>query len=360
MQGVTQHFKKRSFKLRLKDTGYLLKHSFTLFGKEKDLKKPTINMVIYSLIMTCFIFFFILSLIIGKLIGLGIFLLVISLIILTPIKFFYYAKQKSIQSWIAYHALKGVDVDVKQAKKNIKSERGKIRGIAGISFLMSLLGTKSESKGIKGIIKNIIISIFKEVWDLLKHYMVPAIVIEKKKLRQCIVNIKSLKTNVPATLVGVFGIDFAGNIVSSFVLMIGLPAIVIGILISYFLSSLIPIFIILFIMVVISNIVNKFVQSVKVIYFTILYTSINRPKDISKDISQDITNYLLMKEGDFEIKKPQNNASNKYNSELESWVKNYLSSGYSKEKIKKILLENGHKIENIENCFNNLKNQQTN
>ena len=57
-----------------------------------------------------------------------------------------------------------------------------------------------------------------EVWDLLNNYMIPAVVIEKKSLRDTVPKLKALRSNVPATLMGVFGIDFVGSVALGFIL----------------------------------------------------------------------------------------------------------------------------------------------
>ena len=43
-----EKFHKKSFGDRLKDTGFLLKNSFKVIGKDKDIIKPTIHITILS------------------------------------------------------------------------------------------------------------------------------------------------------------------------------------------------------------------------------------------------------------------------------------------------------------------------
>ena len=50
-------FTKKPFKDRLKDTGFLIKTSFTIIGKDEDIKKPTIHMIVFSMIINILIFF---------------------------------------------------------------------------------------------------------------------------------------------------------------------------------------------------------------------------------------------------------------------------------------------------------------
>jgi len=51
-EGLTR----KPFKDRLKDTGFLLKNSFTIIGKSKDIKAPTIHIIALSILITTFIF----------------------------------------------------------------------------------------------------------------------------------------------------------------------------------------------------------------------------------------------------------------------------------------------------------------
>jgi len=53
---VFESFTKKPFKDRLKDTGFLIKNSFTIIGKDKDIKTPTIHMIVLSTIITTFIY----------------------------------------------------------------------------------------------------------------------------------------------------------------------------------------------------------------------------------------------------------------------------------------------------------------
>ncbi len=59
-------FTKKPFKDRLKDTGFLIKNSFTIIGKDKDIKTPTIHMIVLSIIMRTLIYLSILFFIIGN------------------------------------------------------------------------------------------------------------------------------------------------------------------------------------------------------------------------------------------------------------------------------------------------------
>ena len=50
----------------------------------------------------------------------------------------------------------------------------------------------------------------REAFDLMYNYLIPAVVIEKRdSWSEYVENFKKLTQKIPATLVGVFGIDFS-------------------------------------------------------------------------------------------------------------------------------------------------------
>ncbi|MBT6520417.1 hypothetical protein HOK51_11345 [Candidatus Woesearchaeota archaeon] len=307
------HFKKKSFGERLKDTGYLFKHSFTIIGKDKDIKTPIINMVAYSMIMLTILMFSILLIVLKISIPLGVGMIIFSVFILGTHRLFFNVRQKADQSWIVYNTLIGKDVSYDQAHTHTKYHKGKLRFIAFIDVLMTLARSqRGNKKGIIGVIITLALTALVEVWDLLIHYMIPAVVIEQKKLKEIIPEIKSLKNNIPATLAGVFGIDFAGQVVGSIMFLIYLFVLAISVGIGWIMASLssvavvtigsfsfswIPVFVMFYIVLMIGAGFGIFVESIKIIYFTIFYMAITRPNEITPDIRNEVTHYLRMEKG---------------------------------------------------------------
>ena len=301
---------KKPFKERLKDTGYLFKHSFTIIGKDKDIKTPTIKMAVYSIIMTTSIFSALAMLFSNALILPGIFILIFTIFILAPFKYFYDVRQKADQSWIVYNTLSGKDISLQDAHTHTGMFKPQLRFISFVTIVMAFSRSQSgEKKGILAVIARIFLAIFQEIWDLLGHYMLPAVVIEQKPLKELIEKIKSLRKNVPATFTGVFGIDFVGNVVKSlfgiiylilFIIALGIGALIATfttatvVTIAGFSFSWIPVVIILYISFLIGVIYGRIVESIKVIYFTIFYTAINRPSEIAPSMRGELTHYLLM------------------------------------------------------------------
>jgi hypothetical protein len=248
------------------------------------------------------------------------------------------------------------------AHSHTKEEKGKLGLIAFIDMIMKYVSSqRGNTRGILGFFINLFLSFLNEVWDLLSHYMLPAIVIEQKPLREIVPEMKALKSNVPATLMGVFGIDFVGSVVGSLFAGIFFVALVISVGVGYLIGlftgvtvisiagfsfSWVPIFVTLFLVFIIGGIYKIIVESIKVIYFTIFYTSIMRPMNITPAIRGELTNYLLMKKSDFNPEVPPN-PGQQYINQLSNYVRQYKNSGYTEQQIKTFLISKGYSEKDI-------------
>jgi len=367
-------FTKKPFKERIKDTGFLLKNSFTIVGKDKDIKTPTLRMV-YLMIIIRTLFFMSIVLLFIPATGLaGFVLLFIVLFILVPFRFFYDVRQKADQSWLVYNTLKGVDISYSDAHKHTAQDKGKLRIIALVDLVVAYISKMGRNrKGIIGIIINLLLKALEEAWDLLSHYLLPATVIEQKSFKETIPTIKSVKDNVPATLTGVFGIDFVGNIVGLILAPIYFVFILLGILFGYlvglatevttfemngFMISWVPIVVVLYIISIAGGIVMKLVASVKTIYFTIFYTSIMRPMDIQESMRSEMTHFLKMekvKKGESAQISPQKDTMSPRQKQLDEYVRRYTDQGYPEGKLRTFLTQQGYQKYELDKAFNHLK-----
>lgn len=363
---------KKSFKERLKDTGFLIKNSFTIVGKDEDIKKPTIHMIVLSIIVSTLFWGSIATFFLGKFVFLGILALLFTIFILVPFRFFYNIRQKADQSWIVYNTISGKDISYADAHNHTKSEKGKLRFIAFVDILMKYAGrSRSNKRGISALLINIFLASLIEVWDLLSHYMLPAVVIEQKPLKEIVPEIKALRTNVPATLVGVFGIDFVGNVVGTLLFPIYLVLLAISVGIGYLIAmsteattitinvfsfslvvSWVPVLIMIYIISIFGGIIKKIVESIKVIYFTIFYTAITRPMVITKAMREELTNYLNMNKSDFAPKSKVRTPQQKYINQLADYVKQYKNAGQSEAQIKQYLLSKGYAAKDVNAAIN--------
>ena len=368
---VFESFTKKPFKDRLKDTGFLIKNSFTIIGKDKDIKTPTIYMIIFSTIMRLFMCLSLLLFLIGELIFVGVILILLTVFVLKPFSYFFYVRQKANQSWIVYNTACGKDISYTDSNNHTKEEKGKLRMIAFVDILMAHIKTKNGKRaGMLGFLVGLFLSFLEEVWDLLSHYMIPSIVIEQKSLKEVIPEIKALKTNVPAALVGVFGIDFVGSVIGSLFFWVYFAGIILSLGIGYLIAlisevavieffgfafSWIPLIITLFLIIIISGIYTKIVESIKVIYFTIFYTSIMRPNDIREDMRNELTHYLLMGESDFQ-KEPEISPHEKYINELSGYIKQFEQGGHSEDEVRNILKTKGYTDSDVNEAISKIKN----
>ena len=365
-----EKFRRKPFKDRLKDTGFLIKNSFTIIGKDKDIKKPTINMIVLSIVITTFIFISLFTFFSGQFVFIGILLLLFTLFVLIPFRFFYDVRQKADQSWIVYNTLAGKDISYSDAHEHTKSDKDKLRLIAFVDILMRYAGSqRGQKKGFMGLLINLFLTALVEVWDLLSHYMLPAVVIEQRPLKEIVPELKALKNNVPATLAGVFGIDFVGNVIRSLLFPIYLLFLAISIGIGYLVSpaiestvitianfsfSWVPVLIMMYFVFIISGILKKIVESIKVIYFTIFYTSITRPMIITPSIRNEITNYLLMQKSDF-TSQTKPTPQSQYINQLANYIQQYENRGYSEQQIVQFLLSKGYSQRDLNSAIRKIR-----
>ncbi len=135
-------FTKKSFKDRMKDTGFLIRNSFTIIGKDEDIKTPMIKMAIYTTVVRVLFFLSILPfLTVGQTENMGLVILsvvfwIMLAIVIIPMKFFYDIHQKASLSWIIYNTLCGKDISYQDSVDHIKSEKGKLRLMGFVELLL--------------------------------------------------------------------------------------------------------------------------------------------------------------------------------------------------------------------------------
>ena len=309
--------KKINYKEQLKKTAYLLRNSFTIIGKDEDIKTPMIKMGIYTTILRILFLATLIPVIRavtgsagGGVVALMVFFWFIMALILVPMRFFYDVRQKANLSWTVYNTLCGVDISYRDAKGHTKKEKGKIRLLGLGEMIMKYARIFRKDSG---ILITLILGDLNEVWDLLSHFMLPAVVVEQKKLKEIVPDLKSLRSNVPETLAGVFGLDFAGEAARTFIVSLStvfvLLSIVAGWLLAFvtdagvitvsigpgFAVSWIPIYTVLSLVVLSTGILAKLTESIKVIYFTVFYTVVRKLDGIAEEMRGELTDFLKMK-----------------------------------------------------------------
>ncbi len=314
-----QNLKSLSFTDRLSKIGYLLKHTFTVVGRDPDIAKPLIWMGVYAFVMVTAFFVgvvgaFLTSGLIAT-IGFG------GAVVLYLYKFFFYNYKEMSQSWLVYETVCGRDRSYGEAKQRARDLKWSVRKLAGLDLLMAYLMSKrgDNNNGWGQKLINLFLDGLNEVWDLVNHYLLPAIAIDNLSLTEGIQQMKQLRSQVPATLTGVFGIDFIGRIVGQinatlylalFLLAGGLAYLGSGILPEAFALPVLetpvteapfavnalPFVVFVYLGKVIGAIFERVVTSIKVSYFTIFYTQITHGDRISEDLQPQLVSYLRMEE----------------------------------------------------------------
>ncbi|MEQ8524405.1 hypothetical protein [Gracilimonas sp.] len=304
-----QSLDKLPFKDRLKAVGALVKNTFTVIGRDEDIIKPWIRMAIYNFVMVTLFFYFVM----GNwyefpLEGWALFIS----FLLFLYKHFYHNKQEVRLSWTVNQTIIGEDPSYRGATVYSKKIKSQTRKLAWFDIGMALMEKgKFVGKGIVNAILNLIISGIEEVWDLVNHYLLPSVAVDRLEIGESVKKMKNLKNQVPETLVGVFGIDFLGKIVGR----VAVPIYVMLILLAGFLGvfatdyfpaseidfngeptmiTFVPMVIAVYMGKLFSNLFERVVTSVKVVYFTVFYTKITHPETIMDELKDELTDYLKL------------------------------------------------------------------
>jgi len=308
---ATQSFDSLNFYNRIQAIGQLLKNTITIIGRDRDIIKPWIRMLIYHFVMVGCFFYAIYSILIS---------LPFAWVawIIAPLMFlykhFYNNKQEIRLSWTVNETLVGRDPSYKEAVKSQKKVKSQTRKIAWMDIAMAMIDkTRNTGEGMAETIISLVVSGLEEVWDLANHYLLPSVAVDSLDIKPALEKMKRLKDEVPKALVGVFGIDFIGNVVGRIIVpfyVFGL-AIIIG-LAMYFTNwgpytaqsqmiqhyAMIAAVAVWFMGKLGHNILERSVECIKVIYFTIFYDQITHPDDIAPDLRPGLVDYLKLKNVD--------------------------------------------------------------
>lgn len=311
---ASQSFDNLPFKDRLKAVGNLVKNTITIIGRDKDIKTPWIRMAIYNFVMVTSFFYALLGWWYefpaeGWLLTLSILLFIY--------KHFYHNRQEIRLSWTVYETIIGNDPSYKGAKTAGKKVKSQTRKLAWMDIGMGLV-QKAKFTGGGGIVTmliNLFISGIEEVWDLVNHYLLPSVAVDKMDIKPGIEKMKKLKDQVPEALVGVFGIDFIGDVVRRITMPVYTILIISAGLLGYFGTgffpsselpfndttitvTLVPMVIAIYFGKLFSNLFERTVTSIKVVYFTVFYTKITHPERIAEDLREELVDYLKLDQVD--------------------------------------------------------------
>lgn len=318
---MQQTLRKPGFGERLKQLAYLLKHTFTIIGRDPGIVRPWVRMTIYGLVLTCVFFSAITAFIVGAN-GIGTLLLLVS-IVLFFYRYFFDTRQELRQSWLVSEALKGEKRSADQAGARVKALAWTARKIALIDMLVAWVMSLSGKSGKAGALVRLLMRGLEEVWDLVNHYLLPSAAVDGYGIRDSVSRMGTLKDNVPETLAGVFGIDIAARAVGSIMVPIYMVLFVAALALGLWLGDAVPAFyagdarelfnnveagflpeemhfswlpllVALWLAKLGGVVLDRLTNSVKVIYFSIFYMRITHAEDIVPEIRGELDSYLRM------------------------------------------------------------------
>lgn len=317
-----------SFSDRLSRIGYLLKHTFTVLGRDTDIVRPWLWMIVYAAVMVTAFFGGIILFFLGDgMMGAATLGLAVLMFIY---KYFFYNYKEVAQSWLVYETICGRDRSYGEAKTAARERKSGVRKLAGLDMLMAYLMSQrgsGDNQGLGAKLVNLVLSGLSEVWDLVNHYMLPAIAIDQLTLTEGVKKMKSLRNQVPETLTGVFGIDFIGRIVvqvtgSLYLLLVlasaggmylGGEALPEAFTFTFeenpigsgpLLLNVLPLLVGLYVAKLFGVVFERVITSIKVMYFTIFYTQITHRDRIAEDLQPQLVSYLRMEEDGAEVAAP--------------------------------------------------------
>ncbi len=315
-------FERPGLGARVGQLGYLLKHTFTIVGRDSDIIVPVIKMSAMAALVVCLFFGGIAAVVLGNG-GTGTWLILFGIIFFIY-KFFYYNKTELALSRLVYETAIGNDPDGASVKEQLKGLRGQLWLLSLMDMLSAWIASqRGKTGGFLGMIMGGLV----EIWDLVNHFILPVFAIDKLSTRDAASKLTELKDNVPETLVGVFGIDVAGGVVRAIMGPAFTLAALAGIATGLFFGggmptgfsageigglfptipewlpfgpetvfSWMPLFIVIFLCFLGNAIFARLVTAVKVVYFTLFYARIAHADALAPDIREELDGYLKMDE----------------------------------------------------------------
>jgi hypothetical protein len=322
---MQQTLRKPGFGERLKQLAYLLKHTFTIVGRDPGIIRPWIRMTIYGTVLTS-IFFLGLAAFAVDADGTGIGLILVSGLLFIY-RFFFYTHQQLRQSWLVSEALQGEKRSAAESGARVKALAWNARKIALLDMLVAWMMSMARSSGKAGAIVRLFMRGVEEVWDLLNNYLLPSAAVDGYGIRESVSRMGTLKDNVPETLAGVFGIDIAARAVGAIMAPVYLLLFAVAVALGLWVGDAVPAFYAGDIREWLNNVEARFLpeqmhfswlplliaiwlgklggvvldrltKSVKVIYFSIFYMRITHVETIVPEIRDELDAYLRMEADD--------------------------------------------------------------
>ncbi len=342
----------------LQDTIQLLKNTFTVIARNPAIFKPTVTQIVVGIFLWVLLigsfasFYFVPGAIV---IAAIILLFSVSMLILFPFIKMYY---RAAQCWIVYRTFTGDNISYKEGLARARQNKKDIFVLGSLDILLTALSRKLKAGTGRGglwAILNMLMRLagaaVEEGWDLVGHFLLPGSIIPEKTVGEAISDIKNIRNNVPGALVGVFGIDFVGDMIRGYIMGIAILLIVgVGGGLYLITHSLVAIVIGIIAALMLNFVAGIFVGMIKTVYFTIFYTAVTMPEEIPEEYRDEVTRYLTSVSGERSGTSKAQFVDPKAK-QLIPVVQQYRSKGCTDDKISSLLIEKGWSEESVKKAI---------
>lgn len=315
-------FEKPGIGDRMAQLGYLLKNTFTIFGRDRDILVPVFQMSLYAAVLVTLFFAGIAAIIVDRG-GLSFWLLLIAFVLFV-FKFFFYNRLELRLSRLVFDTASGRDATVNTVKNELAGMGSRTRILALLDMASVWIASQ---RGNGGFLTRLVLGAVVEIWDLVNHFLLPVFAIDKLGFKEGCERLTSLRNHVPETLAGVFGIDIMGGVLRSIMgpvyLVAGLGGVAAGLFFGaglpasfsagplgdlfgtipealpfneQTLFNWLPVFVLIYFAFVGNAILARLVTVIKVVYFTLFYSRIAHAEALAPDIRQELDAYLNLEE----------------------------------------------------------------
>ena len=315
-------FRKPGLSERFAQMGYLLKHTATIVGRDRDIATPVIRTILFSIVLVTLFFAMVAAYVIDA-DGAGT-LLLLTWLIVGIYHFFYFNRQELALSWLVFETAAGRDRSFSEATQNTGKLGRQVRTLALLDMAAAWIARQRGNSNKNGLLTNLVLGAMTEGWDLVNHFLLPAFAVDGVGFRDGMGKLRATRENVPETLVGVFGIDVLGRVVGTIVAPLYTLLILIGAAVGIWASGMmpadfqagrlgdvlppeafnylpvsadsvfnwLPLFVCIFLGKLFSSSFKRVVTAVKVIYFTLFYARILHVEELAPDIRTELESYL--------------------------------------------------------------------
>ncbi|MBN7777797.1 hypothetical protein JYP49_16110 [Nitratireductor aquimarinus] len=315
------NFEKPDRKARLVQLGFLVRHTFSIVGRNRALLSPLIAMWVYATAMVTMFFIGFLLIAYGSA-GSSWFLF--GGVVMFIYKFFFYNRAELVLSRLTFDTATGRSPTQRDARRLLSGLGPQVRRLALLDMAAAWIASRKDKQG--GLMA-LLLGGIGELWDLVNHFLLPAVAVDRLGLQDGVARLKRLKDHVPEALIGVFGIDIMGGVVGTLMAPLyvfgGLAAIACGLLFGerlptafsagplYALSpdipnigpfgpetvfNWLPVFMTAFLGFILHGLLARVVTAIKVVYFTLFYSRIWHAAALDPDMRVELEGYLDLNE----------------------------------------------------------------